>query len=367
MPRAFTLLIFLLLFANPAAFDAGAALPPREDVVAAAEQVCAYELDTHAPREMPSQQWCESVFYLGALAAFDLTGDERFAAAPREWAERRQWRLGPRPRHADDLSAAQVYLELWRADGDTSALASVRAAFDEVASDPRPGIEEWSWCDALFMAPPAMASLSEATGDGRYVGAMDEMWWDVVSHLYDTEAHLFYRDMRSRSAAETVPGIPRFWGRGNGWVMVGTVRVLDALPLDHPSRGGYLELLCEMAGAVADLQGEDGLWRPDLLRSRELPNPDTSCSALFCCAIAWGIAEGVLPEQRFLPVVESAWDGLMGALDEQGRLGWVQQIAAEPGAVRLEDSSDFGAGVFLLSAREVARLAGPRPERTNPR
>jgi len=336
-----------------------AALPPRADVVSLAERVCTHELATHVARTDPRQQWCESVMYLGVLATYEMTGEERYLSSTRDWAEAREWLLGPRARHADDLCAAQVYLELWDIEQDAAALLTVTAAFDEIVELPRPGIEEWSWCDALFMAPPAMALLSDALGDPRYVDAMDAMWWDVAAHLYDRDRHLFYRDVRRRSSAEASDSVSKFWGRGNGWVMVGTARVLDALPQDYRSRDGYVRLLQEMAGAVADLQCDDGLWRPDLLRSRELPNPDTSCSALFCSAIAWGLAEGVLPEERFGPVVEAAWNGLAGAVDEEGRLGWVQQIAAEPGAVEAEHSADFGVGAFLLAAREVARLAEP--------
>ncbi len=359
MPRTklcSTLLSTFLLCTLPFAADG---LPSRYGIVATAELVCDHELAVHVPRTMPQQQWCESVMYLGVLAAYEQTGEEQYLSSARDWSEKREWRLGPRARHADDLSAAQVYLELWGIEHNAAALQSVVAAFDEILADPKPGVEEWPWCDALFMAPPAMAELSAAVGDPRYVDAMDDMWWDVVDHLYDPERHLFYRDVRRRAAAAKSDAVPRFWGRGNGWVMSGTIRVLDALPVDHPSRERYLDLLAEMAGAVADLQADDGLWRPDLLRSREAPNPDTSCSSLFCCALAWGVAEGVLPEERFRPVVESAWNGLTAAVGPEGRLGWVQQIAAEPGAVGPADSADFGVGAFLLAAREVARLAEP--------
>jgi unsaturated rhamnogalacturonyl hydrolase len=357
MPRAVPVLLVLALWLVP--FTTTASLPPQGDIAAMAERVCAHELATRVPRTSPYEQWCESVMYLGVLAAYELTGDEPFLSAPRDWAERREWRLGPRARHADDLCAAQVYLELWSIDHDASALEATTAAFDEIVTNPRPGIDEWWWCDALFMAPPAMAELSDVTGDARYVDAMDAMWWDVASHLYDSDRHLFYRDMRRRAAAQASAAVPPFWGRGNGWVMAGTVRVLDALPPDHPSRDRYAQLLLEMSEAVADLQGDDGLWRPDLIRSRESLNPDTSCSALICCAIAWGVAEGILPEDRFRPVVESAWAGLASAVDDESSLGWVQQITSEPGAVAREHTSDFGVGAFLLAAREVARLAEP--------
>lgn len=340
-------------------------LPPRDEIRSLAARVCDAEVAAHVPRTLYKQQWCEAVLHMGTLATYDLTGENRFLEAARAWSEEREWALGPRPGHADDLSPAQVYLETWRIERDPLMLEPTVAAFDELVGEQLHGRETWSWCDALFMAPPAMARLSAATGDSRYVEAMDRMWWDVVDHLYDADRHLFYRDAKRKPGA--LPGAPTdrsapFWGRGNGWVMVGIVRVLSALPADHPSRSRYEHLLTEMAVAVAELQGADGLWRPDLLKSREHPSPDTSASSLFCCALAWGVAEGILPGERYTPVVAAAWDGLTGAVDDSSRLGWVQPIGLAPGAVRARDSADYGTGAFLLAAREVARLSAPPGE-----
>jgi len=357
------------------------ALPATDEVVLSAVLVCDAELSAHAPREPAEQQWCESVFYTGVVAAYELTGDRPYLASTCDWCRTRTWSLERREGHPDDLVAAQVYIDLARVDGGTAGLDAAEEAFDAVLLDSLAGRDAWPWCDALFMAPPAMAALSAATDDERYVDAMDDMWWDAAATLYDTSYCLFHGDIRQRdwararaeegrAAAGGAPGgrggragrgsgdeHPRFWGRGNGWVAAGTARVLDALPIDHPSRGRYERLLSEMCGAVAKLQGDDGLWRPQLLRSRERLGPDSSCSSLFCFAMAWGVNEGLLPRAEFEPVIASAWAGLESCMDETGRLGWVQQIASSPGAVMADHHGDFGAGAFLLAAREVARLS----------
>jgi rhamnogalacturonyl hydrolase YesR len=141
--------------------------------------------------------------------------------------------------------------------------------------------------------------------------------------------------------------------------MAGAVRVLDRLPAGHPSRERYAALIREMSAAVIAAQGEDGLWRPELLRSREDLGPDSSASSLFCYAMAWGLNEGVLEDDLFGPAVAAAWVGLEGCIDDTGRLGWVQQIASAPGGVAADHHADYGAGAFLLAAQEVARLASP--------
>ncbi len=77
-------------------------------------------------------------------------------------------------------------------------IEDIKNTFDEMISNPRLGREDWWWCDALFMAPPAMARISVATGERKYLDFMNKMWWDTTEFLYDTEEHLYYRDERSR-------------------------------------------------------------------------------------------------------------------------------------------------------------------------
>jgi unsaturated rhamnogalacturonyl hydrolase len=93
------------------------------------------------------------------------------------------------------------------------------------------------------MAPPALARLSAATGDRRYLDFMNTLWWDTVDFLYDPQTHLFYRDADYLSGT----GREAFWSRGNGWVLAGIVRVLDFMPEDTPDRARYLDLLQTMA------------------------------------------------------------------------------------------------------------------------
>lgn len=311
-------------------------------------------------------QWRQAVFEVGVMAAYEMTGDEKYLRAARDWAERNEWRPGPRARHADDLCAGQVYLGIWLdlppSAREPAMIEPVVAAFDEMRAHPGRGRDEWSWCDALFAVPPGLALLSRATGDRTYLDLMDQMWWDTTEFLYDEENHLYYRDIRFRRAAEiaAASGDERrvFWGRGNGWVMAGIARVLENMPEDYPARPRYIRLLNEMAERVAGLQGKDGLWRSDLLDAGPYSPPESSSTALFCYAIAWGVNAGALDRATYLPVVRAAWHGLTGAVDESGKLGWVQPVGDAPGAVSREDSSEFGVGAFLLAAREVADLEG---------
>ena len=180
---------------------------------------------------------------------------------------------------------------------------------------------------------------------------MDRLWKEAHELLYNQEERLFYRDLRHKGAETQV-----FWSRGNAWVLAGIARLLEAMPEDPAGREFYLTVYGEMAERIATLQPQDGLWRSNLLESPLAAPGESSGTALFCYALAWGIHHGVLDRERFLPVVLDAWSALFGNVNEDGRLGWVQRPGVGPGNVRAGDWETYGTGAFLLAGSEVLGL-----------
>jgi rhamnogalacturonyl hydrolase YesR len=302
-----------------------------------------------------SNLWARAAFYTGVMSAYRSTGDKKYLDAAMRWASGREWKLGERPRHADDQSPGQTFLELYMDQKDPIRLASTRSTLDAMIADPQPGREDWWWCDALFMAPPVLARLYAITGDEKYLTFLHKMWWDTTDFLFEPSENLYYRD-KNYIGKLTPNGKKVFWARGNGWVMAGTVRVLQYLPKTDPNRIRYIELLKKMAAAVSKVQGADGLWRPSLLDPLDAPVPETSSTGFFCYAIAWGINQGYLDRQTYLPVVRKAWSGLQTAVHPDGKLGWVQPIGAAPASVTFDNNQEYGSGAFLLAGTEIARL-----------
>ena len=299
--------------------------------------------------------WARAAFYAGVMAAFRSTGEREYLEQATRWAESRGWKLGDRPRHADDQAPGQTYLELYLLKKDPAMIAHTRATLDAMIAGPRPGREDWWWCDALFMAPPVLARLYAATGDRKYLDFLDAMWWDATAFLFDPAEGLYYRD-KNYIGRPNANGRKVFWSRGNGWVMGGTVRVLQYLPKNHPTRARYVQLFKTMAAAVARAQGPDGLWRPSLLDPAEAPVPETSGTGFFCYALAWGVNNGLLERRDYLPVVRKAWRGLVSHVRGDGRLGWVQQIGMAPAKVTADDNQEYGSGAFLLAGSEMLKL-----------
>ena len=305
--------------------------------------------------ERNSNLWARAAFYTGIMAAYSRTHDRKYLEQAVKWAEGRQWKLGERPRHADDQSPGQTYLELYLLKKDPSMIAETKSTLDAMINAPKSGREDWWWCDALFMAPPVLARLNAATGDKKYVDFLNAMWWDTTDFLFDQEAKLYYRD-KNYIGKLNPNGKKIFWARGNGWVMAGTVRVLQYLPKNNQDRQRYINLLRTMAASVSRVQGEDGLWRPSLLDPQEVTIPETSSSGFFCYALAWGINNGFLDRQTYLPVVKKAWQGLTGAVHPDGKLGNVQAIGASPAKLTAEDNQEYGSGAFLLAGSEMYKL-----------
>ena len=66
---------------------------------------------------------------------------------------------------------------------------------------------------ALFMGPPAMAAVSVATGDRKYLDLANRLWRKTTDLLYDRDERLYYRDSRYFEQREK-NGRKVFWSRG---------------------------------------------------------------------------------------------------------------------------------------------------------
>ena len=304
-----------------------------------------------------SMDWTFAALYDGLMAASRATGNPAYKDAVLHFAERNNWQLGKRFAHADDEAVAQSYLELDMERAAPERVAAIKAEADKLLARPDDAKQDlWWWCDALFMAPPALARLSKVTGDRRYLDLMDREWWITSAHLYDPAVHLYSRDASYLEKHEA-NGKKLFWSRGNGWVMSGLARVIPYLPADFPSRAKYVDQYREMAKEVASIQGQDGLWRSGLLDPEAYPTPEVSGSAFFTFAIAWGINNGLLDRKVYEPVVTKSWAGLLKHVYADGRLGSIQKIGGAPDRVSPGGSYVYGVGAFLLAGEEMQKLA----------
>lgn len=310
--------------------------------------------------------WTNGAFYAGIFAAYETTDDKKLMNAIIEMGEKNQWKPGPRLQHADDHAICQTYVDVYRIKKDKKMIEPFTEQMDKFITTPYPtsGIQKitWWWCDALFMGPPTLVKLSVTTGDKKYMEYSDKLFHECYDLLYDKEEHLFARDMgyvikNDGNDRFEANGKKIFWSRGNGWVMGGLVRVLSEIPKSYKERAFYENIFKEMADKVASLQQEDGLWRASLLDPETYPGGEASGSGFYTYALAWGINNGLLDSNKFLPAVQRAWKGLNGLIQPDGHVGWCQPIGADPRKNFNADSWEvYGTGAFLLAGSEVIKL-----------
>ncbi|MCU0749104.1 MAG: glycoside hydrolase family 88 protein [Akkermansiaceae bacterium] len=220
--------------------------------------------------------------------------------------------------------------------------------------------DRWTWCDAVYMAPPTLARLHSATGDRKYLDFLDAEFQFTYDHLYDRQEKLFFRDA-TFFEKKTPNGRKTFWSRGNGWVYGGLALMLDHLPENHPKRGFYETLFKEMTTAILAAQQPDGLWRPSLLDPLEVPEGETSGSGFFTYGLAWGVHKGLLDRETHLPIITRAWNGLLTRIHADGLVGYVQPVGAAPDHLEAGSTQDYGTGAFLLAGSEILRMLGTKP------
>lgn len=343
----------------------------KESVKQSMRKVADWQI-THYDRNIYGDgNWVNATFYLGltewAAIAEQTDGDDSYYKWLLKLGNRNYWQVEKRMYHADDICVAQTYLALYDKYKRKEMMIPTQARAEWVISHPSSGsfqldyrkastLEHWTWCDALFMAPPVYAKLYVLTGDKKYLRFMDKEYKATYDYLFDKADTLFYRDQRYFTMKEA-NGAKVFWGRGNGWVLGGLVQLLNILPEKNKSRAFYQDLFVKMCYRIAPLQGKDGFWHASLLDPASYPSPETSCSGFFVYALAYGVNKGLLPADKFMPVIEKGWNALLSAVEEDGKLGYVQPIGADPKKVTRQMTEVYGPGAFLLAGTEIYRMA----------
>ncbi len=364
--RACLGLVLAFLLSGPDLLPQPPGSPTTPDsVLRVMESVADWQLAN--PSAHPLTDWTQGAGDAGFMALAGISGNPRYRDAMLKVGEGTRWQPGPRIYFADDHCVGQTFAELFMLYREPMMIADLRERFDGILESPsrvtamdfvQPGgraTERWSWCDALFMGPPAWMSLYRATGDARYMEYAVRNWWATTDFLYDKDEHLFYRDSTYFPRREA-NGQKIFWSRGNGWVLAGLVRVLESLPVNHPERPRFERLFTDMAARVLSCQQSDGLWRASLLDPASYPLRETSGSGFYAYALAWGVNQGLLDRSRYEPSVLRAWAALARCVGPDGKLAHVQPIGADPKAFPEESTEVYGVGAFLLAGTEVFRL-----------
>ena len=128
------------------------------------------------------------------------------------------------------------------------------------------------------------------------------------------------------------------------------------MPANYSTRTGYEKIFKQMAKRIAALQQPDGTWHASMLDPQCYPIKESSGTAFFTYALAWGINNGYLSYKEYFPTIQKGWTALNGCLHEDGKLGFVQVPGAAPEKVTFDDTEVYGVGAFLLAGTELFKL-----------
>ena len=131
--------------------------------------------------------WTNAALYMGMLDWAELAEKESGDTSYYDWlvklGRRYGWQPDKRMYHADDIAVGQVFVDLYCKYKDRNMLYPTQARAEWVVNHPSDGpmeldykkretLERWTWCDALYMAPPVYVKLYVLTGDKRFIKFM---------------------------------------------------------------------------------------------------------------------------------------------------------------------------------------------------
>ncbi len=311
--------------------------------------------------------WTNGAYYIGVTKAYQATGDKAYLKGMKQMATSLKWMPGRRWFHADDIAICQSFIYMKEMGMEDAELKPTVDVLDRVMTEEYDWNDDikpiyWWWCDALFMGPPVFVHYAAYSGDDKYLEANDRLYKECYDLLFDQEEDLFARDMRyqwkgDQEYLKESNGKKIFWSRGNGWVFGGLALLLQKMPEDHKNRNFYEDLFKKMATKLKSVQPDDGMWRSSLLDPEAYPHGEVSGTGFNTFALLWGINNGLLDKEEYLPAAMKAFNGLLACQQKNGMMGWVQPIGADPRRNFSADSWEvYGTGAFLLAASEMLKL-----------
>jgi unsaturated rhamnogalacturonyl hydrolase len=311
--------------------------------------------------------WIRGTYYTGIMACYQSTGNKKLLEQCDAWGKKHNWQIptlkpDQKASGVNLLTCGQTWLESYRIKKEKYKIEPIIAHLENPeirnpVSNPLYWYFEGGrrYVDGLFTGPPALAMLYKITGKEKYLHWMDACFWDVYGALYDVEEGLFYRDVRyikgyqgevdmnnqlqdsikfedarrSYVYQESKQGKKVIWARGNGWAFAGIARILKYLPKDNANYERYKTVFLRMAAELKKRQQPDGFWYPNLADPKDYGTRESSCTGFFAYGLAWGINNGTLTKEEYLPVAKNAWAGLVSVVTLKVKFSgdnWLVQV-----------------------------------------
>ncbi|CAN5483748.1 rhamnogalacturonyl hydrolase YesR [soil metagenome] len=296
--------------------------------------------------------WGDSIGLEGLLDASQTTGDPRFAGFV--YGIMKAWAARNLPRGEWDYTAAGVALLRVHAETqDPSLLKLARdhaeylagfrrsdcgifmryenAAFElppelpvdhpdapltDAKTDKVQNGGPCAFVDTVHFDAPFFAALFHSTGEAQYEALAAGTLFSQIDLLFDEEVSLFHHFWIERIRQPNRV----FWGRGNGWALLGLVHTLGYLQKGGGNYPRILETLRRLAEAMARLQDSSGHWHTVL----DDPGSylETSIAAFVVDGFSVALRHGWI-EPSHQAVVDRALEAVLKSMHPDGLLDGV--------------------------------------------
>ena len=322
-------------------------------MTSAAEKACKCML---AMQRHPWEQgFCAQALY--EAGRDDLWIPMAYDAVKRQAADGRLAMVGGGSAVSDPAANGEVCLRAYQRTGNAFFLRGAERMLEyleKTAPRTRDGVichnavsfeSEFSplqlWADGLYMAPPFLAVM------GRVREAAEQVK-GYIRHLLDPETGLFFH-IRDTESGRFVRR--KRWATGNGWALMGVVRVIEAAREhgDDAVAGELIPFLNRLLDAMLRFQLPDGRFR-DILDDPE-SFPDGTSAMMAASAIFRGAQRGYIPASR-LDAAEKAYAAVSRGIDG---MGLVRGVCGCPDFVSEGTSAEAQAAFVMADAwREKA-------------
>ena len=306
-----------------------------------------------------STNWGECLQMYGLTAALNRIPHERYLSYVRDWMQHHLRQGVPVTPYCGSWGPALVIPGLYRVYQDDRYLALGERICEFIMREairwPDGAIQHsdrhaWLFVDTVYYCAPELARMGVLLERADYLDEAVRQLELHTAHLFDAEVGLYLHAEEAGSGRRTSGS----WGRGNGWMVMSCMELLEYLPKAHPGRQRVLQLFQRHCRALLHVQDPHGLWHTVL----ERPDTylETSCSAMFAYSFARGVALGFL-ERPYLDAGRRTWRALQDKVDDRGNVVGVSAGTGPGDSAHYTSiptgSYPWGTGAFLLAATQM--------------
>lgn len=217
-----------------------------------------------------SWEWPQGVGLYGLVKLWSQTGDEGLLATIEGWYDRRI-AAGLPAMNVNTTAPMLALSELWRRRRQPRYEPVLRAWATRVVETmpraPEGGFQhnvsdrindDELWDDTLFMVALFLASFGQATGERRFIDEAERQFLTHARYLADTGSGLWFHGWTFRGRHNFARAL---WGRGNAWITVGILDLVDIAEISPSVRAHLLGVLETQIAALLALQAPSGAWR----------------------------------------------------------------------------------------------------------